>query len=144
MNVLRGEVLAIEGAECRVRAAGLEFSVPADEKAQIGKEITVCLRAERMTMQHLENNPQTSSSDPVNSQTPYFEGAIEFVTYLGASTLYLVRPNNNNSNGKNPSNPALIKILEPNVAGQALHSIGDRVRVSWTIDSVSCFFIDEI
>lgn len=143
MNVLRGEVLAIEGELCRVRTGTLEFSVPTEEKTQVGKEITVCLRAERLKLgvggQGLGNRVPSPDPQPLS---PGFTGTIEFVTYLGASTLYLVRPDS--KDGTSVANAQLIKVLEPNGAGQALHSIGERVQVSWALDAVSCFFVDEL
>ncbi len=121
INVLKGEVLTLHGVSCRVRAANLEFEVPADEKTKPGQEVTVCLRAERL---NLDKWAATGSEAG-------FKAVVEFVTYLGASTLYLVRPQDS---------PMLLKVLEPNAAGQALHSIGDEVRLSWSPESPICFF----
>lgn len=119
INVLKGEVLALHGSNCRVRAANLEFEVPAEEKTRPAQEVTVCLRAERLSLgKWAEANAG-------------FKGHIEFVTYLGASTLYLVRPE---------ASPLLIKVLEPNSAGQALHAIGEAVSLNWSPESPICFF----
>jgi ABC-type Fe3+/spermidine/putrescine transport system ATPase subunit len=125
INVLKGEVLTLHGQQCWVRAANLEFEVPADEKTKPGQEVTACLRAERLTLSKWDS----SVSNPENE--PSFKAVVEFVTYLGASTLYLVRPQNS---------PMLFKVLEPNAAGQALHSIGEEVRLGWSPESPICFF----
>jgi len=121
INLLKGEVLAVNGPGCRVRAANLEFevAVPEEEEKQPrpGQEVTVCLRAERLRLS--------------KSSEAGFKGSVEFVTYLGASTLYLVRPENSSQ---------LFKVLEPNAAGQALHSIGDQLNLDWSLDSPICFF----
>jgi spermidine/putrescine ABC transporter ATP-binding subunit len=126
MNVLRSEVIAVSGAEGRVKAANLEFNIPVEEKVKVGDEVTVCLRAERLNIQV----PGAEKAGEANS----FEAKVEFVTYLGAATLYLLRPD---------GSPTLFKVLEPNAAGQALHSIGDRVNLSWSTASATCFFKGE-
>ncbi len=125
MNVIRGEVRELEGNFARVKAGGLEFLVPSSEKAQAGMEVTICLRAERAKI-----FPPGSENLEIEG-TNIFEAGVEFVTYLGAATLYLVRPANS---------PTLIKVLEPNAAGMALYRLGDKVSLSWPVGSVICFF----
>lgn len=125
MNALHGQVLAESGPTCRVKAAGIEFDVPADPKDQPDSEVTVCLRAERLSLSPL--TPAPEGSEGYNR----FAAAVEFVTYLGAATLYLVRPDGATT---------LLKVLEPNVEGQAVHAMGERVRLSWPVLSAICFF----
>lgn len=140
LNLLRGELLSTAGDRGRVRAAGLEFNVRLDEDRQAGREITVCLRAERIAVtayapgftdkvgEQFEPNSGPEDAGDLNR----FEATVEVVTYLGASTLYLIRPSG--------ATTALLKVLEPNVAGQPLYRVGDRVGLSWTAQSAVCFF----
>jgi spermidine/putrescine ABC transporter ATP-binding subunit len=134
INVLRGEVLALQGTECRINAAGLEFNVPNEEKARPGQQVTVCLRAERLRIQESGVRGQGPGVREGEGSGPAFEGTVEFVTYLGASTLYLMRPDRATT---------LLKVLEPNALGQPLHQSGDRVHINWPTASAICFFRDE-
>jgi spermidine/putrescine ABC transporter ATP-binding subunit len=145
LNMLRGELLAVEGESLgRVQAGGIEFTVRLDEamrarwesnqvKAEVDQvrpgsplPITVCLRAERLAVkvggQVTDQKPEAG----LNS----FAANVEVVTYLGAATLYLVKPE---------GATVLLKVLEPNAAGQPLHRAGDQVLLCWSPESAVSF-----
>ncbi len=124
MNLLRGEVLKLENDRGLARIGGLEFKVPVENNTRAGNEVTFCLRAERIKMlpENIIGKEETSNSIP---------GQVEFVTYLGAATLYLVRPQNGQ---------ILIKVLEPNPSGKTHYLVGDKVTLEWPIDSAFCFY----
>ena len=125
MNIWRGEVTRVGEQSCQVQAEGLEFELPisATREARPGQRVIVGLRAERIRLE---------SSDASLSQDPAWRLAtIEFVTFLGAATLYLARPHDSAS---------MLKILEPNAAGQPLHRKGEVVRVSWANQSLVGYF----
>lgn len=125
LNLLRGELLAVRGDRGRVSAAGLEFEVRLNEEwPETPHPMTVCLRAERINI----NKESTLAHEGKSPNR--FNGRVEVVTYLGASTLYLVKPENS---------LALLKVLEPNAAGQPLYRVGDRVELSWPPESAVCF-----
>ena len=116
MNVLRGKVREERGSEVRIDCGGLLVAAPAGDAA-VGAEVTVCARAEHFTLTRAAKGQ------------PGIEATIEFVTYLGVSTLYLVRPDGG----------PLIKVLLANPGGLVLHAAGDRVRVGWPLEHTLCF-----
>ncbi len=124
MNVLRGKVVAVTGNMARVQADNLEFDLqpPPGQSVISGQEVVICLRAERIRL----SGTVTPLSEGSN-----VAGTIEFVTFMGASTLYLVRPENS---------PNMLKINEPNEAGRPLHSKGERVHLSWMPESLIYYF----
>jgi putative spermidine/putrescine transport system ATP-binding protein len=125
MNVARGDIVDINQTEVKVRLAnGGVVSAPVSADLKIGDEVTYCIRAERLTLAPCAND--LSQSQPGQNRLP---ATIEFVTYLGASTLYVVRPDNA---------PAF-KVLETNAAGESLHSVGQRVDLTWQTAAAICF-----
>ncbi|HEX2913209.1 MAG TPA: ABC transporter ATP-binding protein [Chloroflexia bacterium] len=122
MNVLRGEVLEVSGSCCRVLASGLQLNLQTDQPGQAGQSVIICLRAERINL--------TCPHDPASNDFSCL-ATIEFVTFLGASTLYLVRPENS---------PDLLKVIEPNATGTPLHARGEPVRLNWSSESLITYF----
>lgn len=121
MNLLRGEVTQISGDKCRVQTDYFSFLVPADEDARLG-QVSVCLRAERLKL--------ISSTAEIAENFNAFPATLEFVSYQGASTLYLLRLDCG----------ANLKVLETNESGQVMHVPGEKVIVSWPIEAAICFF----
>lgn len=121
MNVLRGEVTQISNSKYTVQTDNFSFLVPADEEARSG-QVTVCLRAERLAL----NQQDEAANESYNS----FPATIEFVSYQGASTLYLVRLDCG----------VTLKVLETNQVSQVMHSPDEKVRVSWPLEAAICFF----
>lgn len=124
MNVLRGKVTALEGARVQVQSDNLYFEIPLPPGRAViaGQEVVLCVRAERIRLDELNE---------AALEGPDLEGTIEFVTFMGASTLYLVRPDNSQN---------LLKVNEPNAAGRPLHGKGGRVRLSWPPAGLICYF----
>ncbi len=134
LNLLKGDLVARNGDKGRVRVGGLEFEVCLDnEEAPVGREVTVCLRAERLRLGKVSPPSHSLSKDNESSteELNRFEATIEVVTYLGASTLYLVRPAHSDS---------LWKVLEANAAGQPLYRTGDQVALAFSPESAVCFW----
>lgn len=124
MNVLRGEVLETRVNDYRVKAGGLEFTFLNNQPGQPGQPVIICLRAERVRL-------DKPGGPPLEPGVPAWNATIEFVTFLGAATLYLARPENST---------ALIKVIEPNASGQPLHRQGETVRLSWQPESPISYF----
>ncbi len=124
MNVLRGDVVAVSANACRVQSAGLEFNIPPQPEIQVGGAVTVCLRAERFTLSRLEDKTPELVEGWNSCQAQ-----IEFISYLGDATLYLLRPQ---------AGP-LIKVLKSNTSGQTMHTIGENVHLAWPMLSAICF-----
>lgn len=120
MNVFRTELLDITGNYGIVKLGEAGVRVPLVAGLPKGAALTFCLRAERLTL------------DAPNVPTPdqnCLGAIIEFVTYLGASTLYLVRP----------ATGPTFKVLQANSAGQSLFSAGQAVQLSWPVEAAICF-----
>lgn len=120
MNILRGEIVQINGSEGIVRVGNLKFKIRVEQGLRPGLDVTVGLRAERLNL--VSNSLEAGSNS--------FEAVVEFVSYLGVSTLYLVRLENGTT----------LKVLEPNTRQTTLRRLGEVVGVSWSVDSAVCFF----
>ena len=124
MNVLRGKVEAVYEGRARVAAEGLKFdlSLLPGQAASEGQEVVICLRAERIDMQPISTTESSRAG---------VEATLEFVTFMGASTLYLARLNGGS---------ALLKVNQANTAGRPLHAKGERVRLSWEPKGLIYYF----
>jgi ABC-type Fe3+/spermidine/putrescine transport system ATPase subunit len=123
MNIAKGDLVDITTTEAKVRiGSGGVVTAPASDDLKIGDEVTYCIRAERLTLAPISE----AFVPPGQNQ---LAATIEFVTYLGASTLYVVRPDNA---------PAF-KVLETTAAGESLHSVGQRVHLTWQTAAAICF-----
>ena len=124
MNVFRGQISQLAGVEYVVQADNFKFRVAAEQTARVGDDITVCLRAERLVL------GQAALEGGMGWNI--FKATIEFVSYLGASTLYLLRLESG----------AALKALQTNLVGQTLYSPGQSLTVGWPIASAICFLND--
>jgi ABC-type Fe3+/spermidine/putrescine transport system ATPase subunit len=119
MNMLDGEVIEISGNVCRVACDGICLTVR-DTGLHLGSRPTICIRAE-----HLKLHPIRHGDIPAAAT----EATVELMTYLGASTVYLVRCRGGSQ----------LKVLESNVVGPSRFNPGDSVLISWSEEHVLCF-----
>jgi spermidine/putrescine ABC transporter ATP-binding subunit len=77
----------------------------------VGDELTVSIRPERVRV----------SLERPGRDTNVFSGVIDFVSYLGAQVLYMIRLNGRRT----------IKASQPIPSGRATFQVGERVFVSW-------------
>lgn len=122
MNRLDGEVIEMSGNVCRVACDGICLTVR-DTGLHLGSRPTICIRAE-----HLKLDPIRDG----DSSTAATEATVELTTYLGASTVYLVRCRGGSQ----------LKVLESNVVGPSRFNPGDSVLISWSEEHVLCFNTD--
>jgi len=129
MNVLRGTILATDGAAHEARLGGLTWRVASDQPLALGDRVTVCLRAERIALTSEDSATSATDTDAPGTPANRLPGAVRFSSYLGASTLYLVEL----------SDGTVLKVVEPNAAGLARFAPGDAVALAWSADAAMVF-----
>ncbi len=114
--------------------AGVRLPVYPPAEAHRGDAVEVCLRAERLCLQplyrSLEGGRQTAgpSSAAVEAGTSGWPGTVRLVTYLGASTHYVVELD---------AGPTL-RVVAPNADDAPAWQADDRARVVWTGGVAHC------
>ncbi len=123
MNLFNGTVASVQADGAHIRISTLTCVALLHAGMHAGNTVTLGIRAERISL-----NDASNTSDTPNT----FDGVIQFATYQGMSTHYHVALH---ALQDGPT----VKVIEPNTAGDALHRVGDRVRLSWPVAAGVCF-----
>ena len=134
MNLLQGKVVSIAQNRVCLSAEGLLFDTILEPEQHLlqGQSVVICLRAERIRLETASLVESEMIDDPASPIRDALVATIEFVTYMGASTLYLARPDQSTS--------LLIKIIHSNTEGWPQYSKGERVRLRWEPQSLIFYF----
>ena len=113
-----GEVDSVTGDIAHiVMEEGFRSAVQHAADVKKGDRMTISIRPERVRLSR-ERPAQTEN---------IFAGTVDFVEYLGAYAVYLVRLE---------SGKAIIEASEPIPSGQTSFEVGDQVYASWDVDHV--------
>jgi len=126
MNMLDGVVESVGPDGARIRIGGVTCLAPALAVRQAGQKITLGVRAERIQIGDAPASPNR------------FLGVVQLAAYQGQTTQYDIALGAG-PDGQNEPTRTVIKVIEPNVAGEMAHTQGEIVQVFWPVSAGVCF-----